>query len=89
MAISPEELKRAADLAMQGEWDEAHALVQQDETDPVSCWLHACLHKIEGDESNARYWYRRSGGHVFEDFTDPAGELRAIGTLIKSGLDKA
>lgn len=78
MAISREDLKRAVTLALAGEWDAAHALVQQDETDATSCWLHACLHKIEGDEVNARYWYRRSGGRAFEDFPDPCQELEAI-----------
>jgi hypothetical protein len=29
--------------------------VQQDEDDPLSCWIHAVLHKIEGDAGNSRY----------------------------------
>lgn len=69
---------RAADLALKGDWDAAHAIAQQDESDVMSCWLHACLHKIEGDGGNARYWYHRSGGHTFEDFADPKAELEAI-----------
>ena len=44
-----------------GDWTGAHEIVQQDETDPTSCWVHAVLHKIEGDAANARYWYRLSG----------------------------
>ena len=42
------------------EWDTAHALVQ-DENDPASAWVHAHVHRIEGDLSNAAYWYRRAG----------------------------
>lgn len=65
-------------LALDGAWDAAHQIVQSDENDPQACWLHACLHKIEGDESNARYWYARSGARKFEDFADSSKELQAI-----------
>ncbi len=41
-------------------WDEAHNIVQDDPgTD--AAWIHALLHKIEGDNWNADYWYRRAG----------------------------
>jgi hypothetical protein len=43
----------------------------------IADWLHAVLHKIEGDDGNARYWYRRTP-HSFEDFTDTNAELAAI-----------
>lgn len=43
-----------------GDWDEAHILVQ-DYSDPLSCRIHGYLHRIEGDLSNAGYWYRRAG----------------------------
>jgi hypothetical protein len=39
----------------------AHKIVQADEADATSCWIHAVLHKIEGDIGNSRYWYRRAG----------------------------
>ena len=42
------------ELAIAGDWDGAHAIAQREETDPVGCWLHACLHKMEGDTGNAR-----------------------------------
>jgi len=54
------ELLRAIELALAGEWDAAHQLVQQYEDDATASWIHAVLHKIEGDLSNARYWYRRA-----------------------------
>ena len=44
----------------QGRWDEAHATVQDLET-PAAAWVHAYLHRREGDQSNARYWYTRAG----------------------------
>ena len=41
------------------EWELAHALVQS-ENDHASAWVHAHLHRVEGDLANARYWYRRA-----------------------------
>jgi hypothetical protein len=46
--------------AARGEWAAAHELAQSLE-DPVGAWVHAHLHRIEGDEDNAGYWYRRAG----------------------------
>jgi len=42
-----------------GNWNEAHNIVQEIETADGS-WMHAYLHRKEGDESNARYWYNRA-----------------------------
>lgn len=72
-----DDLKRAVDLALSGDWDEAHAIAQRDETDAYFCWLHACLHKMEGDDANSRYWYARAG-RGFASFADPRAELIAI-----------
>jgi hypothetical protein len=74
---SRQDLIMGVEHALAGAWDDAHKVAQADETDRDYCWLHACLHKIEGDESNARYWYRRSG-HAYEAFADPKAELAAI-----------
>jgi hypothetical protein len=72
-----EDLIRAVDLAIAGSWDEAHAIAQRHEGDVTADWLHAVLHKIEGDGDNSRYWYRRTS-HDFEDFIDPQAELAAL-----------
>lgn len=77
MPISRTELAEACDQALAGNWDAAHQIVQRDEDDKTSCWIHAVLHKIEGDAPNARYWYREAG-QFYESFADPASELRAI-----------
>jgi hypothetical protein len=74
---SRQDLVRGIDAAIAGDWDAAHTVAQSNEGDRDFCWLHACLHKIEGDEANARYWYRRSG-HAFEAYADPNAELAAI-----------
>jgi hypothetical protein len=44
----------------QGDWDAAHRAVQ-DAADPASAWVHAYLHRKEGDLWNAGYWYARAG----------------------------
>jgi len=74
---SRQQLTQAVDLAIAGDWKRAHEIVQQDETDTTSCWIHAVLHKIEGNAANARYWYRRAG-QSYEAYTDAKAELAAI-----------
>jgi hypothetical protein len=48
-----------------GEWENAHTLVQ-DSTTKEAAWVHAYLHRKEGDISNAAYWYRRAGKPEFK-----------------------
>lgn len=43
-----------------GRWDQAHQLAQ-DVNSPEGWWVHAYLHRKEGDLSNASYWYHRAG----------------------------
>jgi hypothetical protein len=49
--------------AAKGEWNAAHRLVQ-DEASAEAAWVHAYLHRVEGDLGNAGYWYRRAGKPV-------------------------
>jgi hypothetical protein len=42
-----------------GDWDRAHDLAQEID-DETGAWIHAYLHRKEGDEGNAHYWYRRA-----------------------------
>jgi hypothetical protein len=49
-----------------GDWEQAHELCQaQDDAD--GAWVHAYLHRREGDPGNAAYWYRRAGKPVCQD----------------------
>lgn len=48
--------------AAKGNWDRAHAIAQPG--GPELDWVHAYLHRVEGDLSNAAYWYRRAGKPV-------------------------
>ena len=58
-----------------GNWTAAHE-VAQDVRDPEGAWVHAYLHRKEGDASNAAYWYRRAGKPVCRTSLDD--EWRAI-----------
>jgi hypothetical protein len=70
-------LLQAIDFALSGQWNPAHQIVQQYEADTTAAWIHAVLHKIEGDQDNSRYWYRRAG--KLEHFADePKAEWVAI-----------
>lgn len=57
-----------------GAWDQAHALIDK-QTDPVSARVHAYLHRKEGDQWNADYWYRKSGSHRPDISLDEEWEL--------------
>ena len=41
------------------QWDKAHTIVM-DESGKDCAWVHAYLHRVEGDLGNARYWYRQA-----------------------------
>lgn len=62
--------------ALDNDWQRAHQIVQQYE-DAIACWIHAVLHKIEGDAGNARYWYAHTA-HRYEEFSDARQELAEI-----------
>lgn len=46
-----------------GDWNKAHESAQQDEG-PAGAWVHAYLHRKEGESDNAAYWYERAGKPV-------------------------
>lgn len=65
-----------------GDWTKAHESAQQDEG-PEGAWVHAYLHRKEGDLSNAEYWYRRAGkraaqGSFEEEWTQIVQALLTI-----------
>ena len=64
-----------------GDWQAAHAIVQQYEEDPLSCWAHGIVHAMEGDLPNARYWYREATRAFPADYP-LASEIAAL----KNGL---
>ncbi len=59
----PEGLSQALQAlwhAAKSNWEKAHRLAQTQD-DENGAWVHAYLHRVEGDNANAGYWYRRAG----------------------------
>ena len=52
--------------AAKGNWDAAHKIVQDENTSDAA-WVHAYLHRVEGDLGNAGYWYRQAGKAAAKD----------------------
>ena len=52
-------IQDAIQVLYEGDWDKAHRIAQGIDTE-TAAWFHGILHMIEGDESNAQYWYRRA-----------------------------
>lgn len=71
---------RALWHAGKGDWDRAHGIVQEDEASADCAWVHAYLHRVEGDRANAAYWYRRAAR------TAPGGDLQAEWRAIAGAL---
>ena len=69
-------LKKAVNFALENLWDDAHKIVQ-DLHSIEAYWIHAVLHKIEGDEFNSRYWYKRAQ-QSYENYPIPLEELHYI-----------
>ena len=81
-AAPPEGLSRPLQALWQeakGAWDAAHALAQADKG-AAGAWVHAYLHRVEGNLSNAGYWYRRAGRPAAE------GALREEWRAISAAL---
>lgn len=62
-----------------GDWTRAHNCSQDDQS-ADGAWVHAYLHRVEGDLSNAGYWYRRAGkpassAPLGEEWEEIAGAL--------------
>ena len=62
-----------------GDWKTAHRLAQREKS-PAGAWVHAHLHRAEGDQGNAAYWYRRA------DKTPATGALEAEWEAIARAL---
>ena len=56
-----------------GNWDEAHRIAQSEKS-PAGSWVHAHLHRVEGDIGNASYWYRLADKTVCKSSLDDEWE---------------
>jgi hypothetical protein len=77
-------LAEAVRHALCGNWREAHEIVQEDDQDATACWIHAVLHRQEGDLPNAQYWYARCHRRLRERVA-PEDELREIDATLGKG----
>jgi hypothetical protein len=70
-------------LESAGDWKSAHRIAQNDPSSDGS-WVHAYLHRVEGDLGNASYWYRNAGRSLPEISTDEEWEYIAMALVEKS-----
>ena len=85
--MNKEALTIAVQAALAGDWETSHNIAQDYSDDlnnaNIANWIHAVLHKMEGDVWNSKYWYARTGidgvgGKKYEDFNDVNAELTTI-----------
>lgn len=69
--------------AAKGDWDRAHKIVQ-DDSSREAAWVHAYLHRVEGDLGNAGYWYRQAGQPTAKDSLEAEWE-RVVSALLGDG----
>jgi hypothetical protein len=55
------DLLKKCDCQPGTDMEKAHQICQEHEGSPLYDWVHALIHRIEGDDANAAYWYRRAG----------------------------
>lgn len=67
-----------------GRWTAAHAIAQEID-DQTGSWIHAYLHRKEGDRGNAAYWYRRAGKPVAHDMLEDEWN-RIVSALLSAGF---
>ena len=77
MPIDRKSLAVAVALLQTGDWQAAHAIVQEDEESALACWAHGIVHLMEGDTANARYWYKKAGRPFGEDVPKEIAALSA------------
>jgi hypothetical protein len=83
------ELLKALDLLKQGnlqngdECEAAHQICQRHEGTALFDWVHALVHRIEGDDGNAAYWYRRAGRSRHPGTVEQ--EWQAIRQVVEAG----
>ena len=81
--MARDSLARAVDLLAAGAWQQAHEIVQGQES-VLAAWLHGIVHTLEGDLDNARYWYRKAE-RVFPGRDAVQEEIAAVRKMMQSG----
>ena len=76
MPTTDKKLLEALTLLERGDWQQAHTVVQAQETESA-CWLHGIVHLMEGDRENAQYWYKRAKRPFSSDAPSELAAARA------------
>jgi hypothetical protein len=69
---------------MKGDWKRAHDLVDKAEGS-IEAWVHAHLHRVEGDHANAGYWYAQAGRKPVPGSLEYERDMMAK-TIIEGGM---
>jgi len=67
-----------------GDWKAAHEIVQKDSS-LLGCWAHGIAHLLEGDLTNAQYWYRRAR-RAFPHLDNAGAEIAALKESLREGV---
>lgn len=76
------DLLKAGQFRAGSDMEQAHQISQDHEGEPLFDWLHALVHRIEGDDANAGYWYRRAGK------TRHAGSIEEEWQIIRTAVQE-
>ncbi len=79
MAVKP--ISATIALLRSRDWQAAHEIAQ-DSKEPLAAWAHGIVHLIEGDESNARYWYEKAK-RPFPGMDGVDAEIAALESTLK------
>jgi len=83
LLLSSHDLLKAGKFRPGTEMDKAHQVCQENEGASLYDWVHALIHRIEGDDANAGYWYRRAGK------TRHSGSIEQEWQIIRTEVEKA
>lgn len=70
--------------AAKGDWDKAHRIVMKQDSREAA-WVHAYLHRVEGDNDNAGYWYRQAHRPVASGTHEAEWDAIAVALLETAG----
>ena len=74
---------KAGKFSLGEDWENAHQICQAHEGSVLCDWVHALVHRIEGDDANAGYWYQRAGKNRHPGSVDEEWQL------IRTAIEKA
>lgn len=80
-------LLKAVELLENGDWEGAHSIAQKDDSE-LGSWAHGIVHLMEGDVSNAGYWYKRAGREPAEP-VNIAQEIIALKDRVNQHIAKS